>query len=297
MTTPNPMVTPLSTQLGERVMEIRSRIHTLLTHSNLVYRDFSGNGVVFLGPSSYWAALPDEAKGLQHDLRRDAGQWFDIVHQLVRNKNEAAVKQTREIRGFCESVINQDTALWERTTHDAARRLWKELDEQMVVVRGLYSETNRPTFVPDANALIANPALDEWDFATGTEFTIVLTPTILSELDDLKMGRPDATRTQKAARVVRQIKDYRRRGKLLDGVVLSKGRSIISAIAVEPDMSRSLAWLDASVNDDRFIASVVEVARRRPHAPVVAVSGDINVQNKFDMAGLPCIDPPEPEPS
>jgi hypothetical protein len=58
--------------------------------------------------------------------------------------------------------------------------------------------------------------------------------------------------------VIRQVKEYQRRGPLLRGVVLRKDRSIVSAIAVEPDFRRTLPWLDPSVADDRFLASTLE---------------------------------------
>jgi predicted ribonuclease YlaK len=193
-------------------------------------------------------------------------------------------------------VIEQNHAMWQGSTDDVARKLWKDLTEQMTVLKGLYSESALPTFVPDTNALIYNPALDEWDFPRedGTVFELILTPTVLSELDTLKEGRPDATRTEKAQRVIRQIKEYGNRGDLLKGVVLRKDRSIVSSIAVEPDMKRTLSWLVADVNDDRFLASMLEIVKRRPNAPVTAVTGDVNVQNKFRMAGLPFVEPPEP---
>jgi hypothetical protein len=79
--------------------------------------------------------------------------------------------------------------------------------------------------------------------------------------------------------------------------MLRKDRSIVSSIAVEPDFKRTLSWLDASVADDRFLASTLEIVKRRPHAAVLAVTGDVNLQNKFAMAGLPFVEPPEPAPS
>jgi predicted ribonuclease YlaK len=93
--------------------------------------------------------------------------------------------------------------------------------------------------------------------------------------------------------VIRQVKEYQRRGPLLRGVVLRKDRSIVSSIAVEPDFRRTLPWLDPSVADDRFLASTLEIVKRRPQAAVVAVTGDVNLQNKFTMAGLPFVEPPE----
>jgi predicted ribonuclease YlaK len=59
-------------------------------------------------------------------------------------------------------------------------------------------------------------------------------------------------------------------------------------------MEASLPWLDPSSKDDRFIASIIEVMRGRSRSPVVAVTRDINVQNKASFARLPIVEPPEP---
>jgi hypothetical protein len=287
---------PLTTQLEEQIMEIRSRLHDLLLKSNLVYRDHSSDVVVFVEASSYWTPLADDGRALQWELRKDTRRWFDLVAQILTDREKGHLKQLKQIREFCEHVIDQNHAMWERDTDTVARRLWKDLTKLMDTVKGLYSESQRPTFVPDTNALIYNPALEEWDFARedGAIFEVVLVPIVLSELDDLKGGRPELPRTEKAQRVIRQIKEYQRRGSLLNGVVLRKDRSVVSSLAVEPDFKRTLSWLDPTVADDRFLTSTLEIVKRRPHAAVLAVTGDVNLQNKFAMAGLPHVEPPEP---
>jgi predicted ribonuclease YlaK len=93
--------------------------------------------------------------------------------------------------------------------------------------------------------------------------------------------------------VIRQIKEYRRRAansgkKLSEGVVLVGGVSTILAIAAEPDMGKSLPWLQAENNDDRLLAGAIEVMRLPPRSPVVLVTRDINLQNKAEFANVPC---------
>ncbi|MDP2766348.1 MAG: PIN domain-containing protein [Candidatus Methanoperedens sp.] len=64
-------------------------------------------------------------------------------------------------------------------------------------------------------------------------------------------------------------------------------------IAQEPNFNETLHWLDSSNNDDRIIASVLEIQRANPSATVVLVTSDINHQNKAEMANLPFLEPPE----
>ena len=60
--------------------------------------------------------------------------------------------------------------------------------------------------IPDTNALLFNPDLQEWSFELVRQFTIVLLPTVLSELDKLKMDHRSESVRQKAEKLIRQIK-------------------------------------------------------------------------------------------
>lgn len=284
----------LTTELWEQIMEIRSRIHELLSHSSLDHFE-SSHGVSFHGATGSWRALPEEAKSLQFQLRRDASRWFDLVAQLVADCGDDCVRQASALRAFCESVIEQNRGMWEPGVHEVAKRLWREFDAQLDVLNALYSESAAPTFVPDTNALIYNPALDQWDLAPGAGFEVVLTPTVLKEIDGLKNGRSDLPRTQKAERLVRQLKEYRGRGKLVDGVTLRRDRSILVVRMLEP--AKSLDWLDLTISDHRFIASVLAIARLRPAAPVAIVTRDIHMQTILELVGLRFVEPPDPPPT
>jgi hypothetical protein len=48
---------PLTTELEEQIMAIRSRIHELLVQSRLIYHDGSDSSILFVGPSSFWGAV------------------------------------------------------------------------------------------------------------------------------------------------------------------------------------------------------------------------------------------------
>lgn len=98
----------------------------------------------------------------------------------------------------------------------------------------------------------------------------------------------------KAERLIRGVKEYRRRGSLADGVTIARGVSSVATIATEPRMGDSLYWLDAANDDDRIIASVLEVMRVRPRSAVVLVTRDINMQNKADYGRIPFVEPPDP---
>jgi rRNA-processing protein FCF1 len=203
------------------------------------------------------------------------------------------LKTFQEQKKLILNVIQQQ---WDEHTYfgncskafDTAR---KALNTQVSLLKRLYSiSENKYVVIPDTNALLFNPELQEWSFELVRQFTIVLLPTVLSELDKLKMDHRSESVRQKAEKLIRQIKEYRRRGRLTKGVTLVRNRSEIIAIAVEPKFSESLSWLDAHNHDDRLLASCLEIMRQMPDAQVVLSTRDINLQNKAEFARIPFIE-------
>ena len=121
--------------------------------------------------------------------------------------------------------------------------------------------------------------------------SLILTPTVLKEVDLHKLDERSSGRRAKVERLARQISEYRRRGSLLSGVPLVNGISAVTAIAIEPRMAESLSWLDPTNADDRLLASIIEVMRLNPHASVIVVSRDLPFQNKLEFARVPFISP------
>lgn len=150
--------------------------------------------------------------------------------------------------------------------------------------------------VPDTNALIRNPAFEEWSFEGVMQFTIAITPTVTRELDELKINHRSEDVKRKAETIIRKFKDYRRRGSLTEGVVLVTDRILLRAYAIEPDVTHALPWLDPSNDDDRHIATTIEIMRDHLGSSVSIASHDINLLNKAEVARIPLLEPPEPKP-
>lgn len=150
--------------------------------------------------------------------------------------------------------------------------------------------------VPDTNALIHNPAFEGWSFAGVKQFTIAITPTVTRELDGLKINHRNEDVKRKAETIIRKFKDYRRRGSLTEGVVLVTDRILLRAYAIEPDVTNALPWLDPNNDDDRHIATTIEIMRDHVGSSVSIVSHDINLLNKAEVARIPLLEPPEPKP-
>ena len=148
--------------------------------------------------------------------------------------------------------------------------------------------------LPDTNALLYNPALEDWRIPDLEPFVVILLPSVIRDLDRFKVEYRNEDVRTRAEGLITRFKGYRQRRSLADGVPLRRHVSSIRALAVEPRVAQTLPWLDAATDDDRIIASFIEVLRQHPRTTAVLVTRDFNLQNKLEFARLPFIEPPPP---
>ncbi len=152
------------------------------------------------------------------------------------------------------------------------------------------SEDKEIVVIPDTNALIQKPQPKDYKYLTNSEqLTIIILPTVLSELDELKIKTTNPDFQKKVRSVIKRLKGYRNQGNLIDGVTLEKSIKL-KMIASEPNFDSTLSWLDRENNDDRIIASALEIQRDKPSSVVCLITSDINLQNKSEMARLSYLD-------
>ena len=169
----------------------------------------------------------------------------------------------------------------------------ESLDEIQEVIDSLYSNEEGVLLLPDTNALLYNHELNKWRYSEYECFTMILVPSVLSELDKHKVDHRNEEVRKKAESLIRQIKEFRRRGNLAEGVAIVTDRIYIKAIATEPKLEQMLPWLDVNNEDDRFIASVLECMRSNTRSALCIVTRDINMQNKCEYSYLSYVEPPE----
>ena len=97
---------------------------------------------------------------------------------------------------------------------------------------------------------------------------------------------------EKAKTLISKIKEYRRRGSILDGVQIVKNKIQLQVTGVEPDFTKTFKWLVKENKDDRLIAEFLEIARLFANAPVYLVTSDINLQTKCEICLILYLEPP-----
>jgi len=242
-----------------------------------------------------WNDLDSESRRLQHKILEKYGVYSSLIRTLLRSSSKQDIRLLDESDKNILRIANRNGYTSFNSTKDALYSLVESQKVQSGLLESLYQGTDSSViYVPDTNALLFNPDLDLWRFPETPKFSLALTPTVLSELDSLKVTHRSEELRKKAEGIISRIKGYRTRGRLSDGVTLARDVSELFTLAMEPDFDNTLPWLESDNKDDRIIASFIEVMRSHPRSAVVLVTRDVNLQNKVEFARLLFCEPPAP---
>lgn len=283
--------------LEQMAAEIRDLLEKLLlNHSSIYLWNTPGGPVLFISADGNYSYrdLDESGRRVQARLLEEYRRYQVFLEVLLKDLPRDSLEQLSECSTVVSRTIEQEDT-WCKNTQEALDKATEALQCQLRLLGQLYDPSEgEVAYVPDTNALLYNPRLEKWVFEETPRFTMILVPTVLSELDALKINHRNENIRERAELLIRKIKEYRRRGMLTAGIPAVKDKIDILAVATEPDIRQSLPWLDPGNNDDRFLAAVIEIMRARPRSAVALVSRDINLQNKAEFARLPFVEPPEP---
>lgn len=261
--------------------------YSSLRYSEYFYCTFPTQGRDYI-----WVKLSNEGMKVQSEIYIRLTKLFEIIRVVISEQPNNLIKLFEQQKYNIMHVLEQDRTYISsiENAYDSTVKSFEQIND---ILLSTYSTSiENCILVPDTNALIMNPNLDLWRFKFYP-FEIVLSPTVLSELDKLKITHRSPEVRDKASGVIKRIKGYRNRGKLTEGVVLSKGISTLRSLAKEPSFENNFSWLDPSNNDDRIIATLIEVIKQYPRSMVALVTDDLNLQNKCEFARLSFVEVPE----
>lgn len=281
--------------INERVMSLVQDVEVLLNkHSRLLKMDSGGYGLLIVrvdGDYKY-GKLDEVGRRLQSKIISEFNKLESLLLVILREQAKESQrnleKHLQKIRRTIEHECTHKASI-EDVVHEVNVAALKIVE----LTRSLYASSSDITIlVPDTNALVFNPNIEAWKIPGSDIFKVVVVPVVFMELDQLKITHRNEDVRNKANKLIRKFQEYRRRGRLTDGVPIIKDKMYLQALAVEPDLDNSLPWLDKNNDDDRFIASAIEVFRKNPASPVTLLTSDINLQNKAEYAYIPCESPP-----
>lgn len=227
----------------------------------------------------YWSK-----KSGKHQL--EAKELFDnfkITFDLLKRKaNPTSLKMLNENEKWIDELIDQDKA--PRSILRAKNDLSNNVKAYKDYLSYLKASETHVLIIPDTNSIIQYPDPKDYSKVVDAKhFQFIILPTVLSELDKLKITHRNEDFRKKVTSVIKRLKGYRRQGDVLKGVTVDK-TILVKMIATEPNFEQTLPWLDPNNNDDRIIANVLELQIKNPSDIVLLTTSDINLQNKAELA-------------
>ena len=284
----------VTNQVKKSTEEIKTIFEEFILKHSKIYCSNPRDSGFFISSGDYsWRELDNEGKLLQSKLKSKYTIYYSILKSLLKNQPQAEIKKLEESNKVITSAIEQNESTWDHSSEEVYDKICSSLSSITKLVDNLYSHNDISLLIPDTNALLYNPEIETWKYSGFSNFTIILTPTILSELDQLKINHRNEEVRKKSLTLINKIKEYRRRGKLNEGVPIIKNIIYLQTIAFEPNMKESLPWFEENNNDDRFLASILEVMRHNIKSEVYLITSDINLQNKAEYSMIPFLEPPE----
>jgi hypothetical protein len=208
----------------------------------------------FFMPDYDWEKPSEEARSLQHGIKRDYEIWIGLVKAVFSKAPNDVLKKLNEadkrFRQWLE--LESDWTLSLKPDFDQnEQKFRKDIYEFNELIRILEAPTNNEIIViPDTNSIVA--VSDPCAYRTlinAEKFTFLLLPTVIGELDILKNNHRNSEFREKVKKSILRIKGWRNQGSLITGVTVDRTIKVRAVIA-EPDMKTTLSWLDTKIMDD-----------------------------------------------
>ena len=160
---PRRTATELLRDLSDRTRPTSTRS---LDQSSLEHFNPNTGGAVWIGPTGQLSELDVEGKRLQSRALERYEELLANLRVLLRAQPPEVLATLEETDAQLRPIILHDMS--ERTMDDVRAHAHEALDEQFALLDRLYDAgTGVDIFVADTNALLYNPALDDWAFARG----------------------------------------------------------------------------------------------------------------------------------
>lgn len=279
---------PIAERLRSDLEALTGRIADLIRELPIERLNRNKGVVPLMAADYYWGKASSEQLNVQLVIKRDYEEWFGIFKSVFASARDHLSRRIGEAdKQLCMWIeLKRNWSIsYDRGANEEKLRADAMLFHEVLAIL----DANGPAdtiVIPDTNAIIGEP--DPVHYRTivcDGAFVFLLLPTVLAELDALKINHRNPDIRTKANKVISRIKGWRMQGGLRKGVTVDRTITV-RTVAGEPNMEQTLSWLKKNSSDDRIIASVLEVQANQPNARVVLVTGDINLLNKADAARI-----------
>ena len=245
-----------------------------------------GVTVIAFIPDYHWDEPTPQQRNSQILLKRRYDQFCEMLRLILGKAPKDLLNKLDDVedkfRIWLELKQNWALTLNRASNLAKFKEDVKEIRDILDIVNS--SPTTATIIIPDTNSLLESPDPIRYrEILKKNEFIFMILPTVLGELDSLKMRHNNPAVREKAIKAIDRIKGWRNQGNVRDGIIVDK-TIIVKVNYNEPDMKLTLSWLDENTKDDRIIASVLSVQSDYPVSEIVFFTKDINLQIKADAA-------------
>lgn len=272
--------------------ETRAALIGLVELSSITeFRNSPGSGIFYVPINPWtWDPLPAGALLALGAARAHADAWLMLARGVIAAAASEYLEDFDSESDVVRSVYIRDSSA-KAPAGDPARVIQEvdaALSKQLQIVESLPGavEPGALLVIPDTNALLQDPALEDWVLGEETVW-VVIAQQVVTELDAKKVDGNEKVRA-KAETLIRRFREYGRRGDTLAGVKLA-GNKMFLELPLAADMTL-VPSLDPTHADDRILASALHLAALRLTSRVVLVTRDRNLQNKARFFRLPAVD-------
>lgn len=290
-------------RLKSRLCQIQERFDAILQSSRLERYARQPNPFAYLGSNPpkgprielRWVKLSPKLEREQNQTLRDFEEWYTDFVGLFPNPTRDEDVQLKRLYFEMDSWIKYRKDKEIPDSVNTATALFGATCEKFIDMLNQLTPSGGASsiLVIDTSAIIDCPDVSQMSILLNMSgATFIFPSTTISELDDLKKGRRDENFRRRLTAAISNLNEIMTKGNVLEGIALPNN-IIVKMLAVEPDFSRLPKWLDPQINDDRILASAIELQRSNPNSSIAILANDINMQNKATLAGMPVMKVPD----
>jgi len=252
-----------------------------------------GSGVVFIGAQKWgWVPALGQQEARRAECLRPFKAWMVRFRLLFPDPLPRVAKVLKGSEDHILSWLERNKGDHSISPDKEKRlaRATKDVEELRMLTQLLPSDDWDVRVVTDTNVLIDDPDVAMYVDQLGKRYLVHVLPIVMREIDELKRSGRTPELRENAKRADRRLKSYRNNGDVQVGVRVA-GDVFVQFEHADPKSDHLPSWLDLSVPDDRFVASVLLLQSDHPSSAVIVATGDMNMQTKLSAVGLPFIEP------
>ena len=211
-----------ASRLRTRFSSVTDRLAELVKTLSVRRMKQGGGGIMFIGPEFYFGDRSTDQQATQLTLKREYEVISELLKLLVRGGPDGLVSGFEQADNRFRDWLDLNGS-WSVTagTAENAKKV-REAAEPIERILDVLDAAGKDDMVvvPETNSLLANADPTAYRGIAGQKsFVFMLLPTVLGELDKLKIEHRNPDVREEARKVIDRIKGWRKQALLFTGLL------------------------------------------------------------------------------